>query len=415
MQEFNEKVGEKVMATKSSWDYSTKYNKTAPKGWNRYITNTRTLIKNAKIAPKNRHEAGITNSMNKKLHFHLNRSVGQSSYAKTTGLYFDRLYSIYPQYELTSTCTYVFFVRPILNILDKNTNQLVSLSNNRKFYTQNSSPDRDQFFRWMRKSYPYVLFNLSGGRIKGHDFMPILTGKTESISLPDYTIKDYKLTQPYTGYNMPYASHALESMTGGEFEVTFRDDAELSILKLFQTWLYYINGVTRNVFSPRDSFISNNKADYCTSVYVITCKEDATEIIHWMKYTGAFPTKAPHSNLSFNLRGKVENRITIPFAYFHQAPLDPLDIIGFNKNAHVTKDASKIPYVPIYNKATVGKMGMKDPRDATMKRITGNRWRITTASPVVLGTGNGFVKCPFICKLGNKYYLRWKKVDLTPT
>lgn len=399
------------MASKP-WYYGTKYEKDC-----KYITNTKTLVKNAKIAPKNRTKAGITKLIDDKIHYHLNASIGKLSYERTTSKYFDRLYSVHPNFELSSTCTYVFFVRPDLNILEKKTHQLISLDHNRKFYTQNSSPNRDQFFRWMNKAHPWVLSQLSGNRITGHDFMPLLTGRVESISLPDYKIKDYKLTQPFTGYNMPYASHALESMTGGEFEVTFRDDGEMRILKLFQTWLYYINGVTRNIFSPKASYISNNKADYCTSVYVFTCKPDASEIIHWMKYTGAFPTTAPHSGQSFNLRGQTNNKVTIPFSYFHQEPLNPLSIIDFNKNAHITKDASKVPYMPIYNTVSVGKIGMKDPRDATQKRIVTKAIpgsRISKSSYVSWGTGSGYVKAPFIRKVDNRYYLVWKQLDLSP-
>lgn len=351
--------------------------------------------------------------MQHKIHYHLNDSIGEGSYVNNVLMNFDRLYSVWPNFELTTTYTYVFFIRPDLNILDKN-NHLISLSPKRKGYLQNSSPDRDQFFRWMYKAHPIVLSQLSGTRIKGHDFIPMLTGRVESINLPDYKLKDYKLTQPYTGYNMPYASHALESLTGGEFEVTFRDDFDYNILKLFHCWLYYINGVTRNLFSPKAPYVRNNKVDYCTSVYVITCKPDASEIVHWVKYTGAFPTTAPHSGLSFNLRGAANNKVTIPFAYFHQEPLNPLSIIDFNKNAHVTKDASKVPYIPIYNKTSVRSIGMTKKDDPLARLPSGIKNDFVASSSVSWGTGSGLVKCPFICKEGNRYYLRWKEAKLGP-
>lgn len=396
-----------------TWYYNSKYDKKAPKDWNKFITNTETPASKEKIAPENRIKAGITASIDNKIHYHLNDSVGLGNYSKNTTLYFDRLYSIWPNNELTSTCTYVFFVRPDLNIIDSNTNKLISTS--KKGYLSNGSPSIDQYFKWMNSVFPNVLGQLSGSRVKGHDFMPMLTGRVESINLPDYKIKDYKLTQPYSGYNMPYASHALESITGGEFEVTFRDDADLIVLKLFQCWLYYINGVTRNMFSPKAAYLRNNKVDYCTSVYVITCKADASEIIHWVKYTGAFPTTAPHSNMSFNLRGGTNNKITIPFAYFHQEPLNPLSLIDFNKNAHITKNASKVPYIPIYNKTSVKSIGMKKtPSLINLPR--GLSYGFDAGASVSGGTGNGLVKCPFIYKNKetNKYYLRWIEANLSP-
>lgn len=400
--------------SENTWHYNSKYVKPVSANWNKYITNTKTLASNEQISPKNRIVAGITDSINKKLHYHMNDSVWVGSYAANSAKYFDRLYSIWPDYELTSTCTYVFFVRPDLNIIDKSNNKLVVNAQNRKGYMPNGSPSRDQFFRRMNKVYPYLLGNLSGERITGHDFMPVLTGRVESINLPDYKVKDYKLTQPFSGYNMPYASHALESMTGGEFEVTFREDSELSIIYLFHTWLYYINGVTRNLFSPKTVYIRNNKTDYCTSVYVITCKADASEIIHWVKYTGAFPTSVPHSNFSFNLRGGVNNKITIPFAYFHQEPLNPLSIIDFNKNAHITKDASTIPYIPVYSKTTVGGIGLKNKRLTTINLPKGMSHAFFGSVSAMNGTGSGLVKSPFICKEGKKYYLRWKEAKLSP-
>lgn len=396
-----------------TWYYESKHTKQLPKDWNKYITNSSTLREDEKISPGNRVSAGITDSIDKKLHYHMNANSGNASYARNTALYFDRLYSVYPDIELTSTCTYVFFVRPDLNILDKTTNKLVSLAQTRAGYTANSCPARDQFFRWMNRAYPNVLGQLSGTRVKGHDFMPMLTGRVESINLPDFKVKDYKLTQPYSGYNMPYASHALESMTGGEFEVTFRDDVNLRIMLLFQAWLSYINNVTRNIFSPKKVFIRNNKTDYCTSVYVFTCKPDGSEIIHWVKYTGAFPTAVPHSNMSFNLRGGVNNKITIPFVYFHQEPLNPLSIIDFNKNAHITKDASNVPYIPLYNSASVQSIGLhKKQHETNLPR--GMSYAFHGSASVSNGTGHGLVGCPFICKEKNKYYLRWKGANLSP-
>ena len=396
------------------WNYSSKYIKQAPKGWNKYITNTKTLVKDAQIAPKNRVAAGITNKIDNAIHFYLNDSIGQGGYEKNISTNFDRLYSVYPEFELADACTYVFFVRPDLNIIDTKTNKLASLSENRGFMYSSSCPARDQFYKWMYKTYPHVLMNISGRGIKGHQFMPLLTGRVEAINLPDYTIKDYKLTQPFTGYNMPYASHALESMTGGEFEVTFRDNNDMMILKLFQAWVQYISNVTRNVFSPRLTYVRNNRADYCTSVYVITCKGDASEIVHWVKYTGAFPTKVPHSNLSFNLRGGVNNKVTIPFAYFHQEPINPLSIIDFNKNANVKTDASKVKYKPIYESVSVSLIGLKDKRSTAAKKVISPSWKYSASASVSAGTGNGLVGCPFICKIKNKYYLRWKSSSVKP-
>lgn len=397
-----------------TWDYIARDIRKPPN--DPYITNTKVLQENEVIVPGDPADKPmkITTTMDNVIHYNLNMDTGTGGYEKNTAIHFDRFYSIYPEHEMTGLCQYVFFVKPDLNILKNGSHTLISLDSERARYSQNTSPNNDQFLRYMNARHPYVLANLSGNRIANHDFMPILTGRVESISLPDYKIKDYKMTQPYSGYNLPYASHALESSTGGEFEVVFRDDDDMRILLLFQTWLYYIDAVTRNHFAPKMKYIRNNRADYCTSIYVITCKPEGSEIVHWMKYTGAFPTVAPHSNLSFNLRGGANNKVTINFDYFHQEPLNPLSIVDFNKNANIKKNAARISYIPVYNSEKISVLGMKDKRSKTQKFAGANNTKFNTKAPIAFGTGNGLAGCPFICREGKKYYLRWKKLNLSP-
>jgi hypothetical protein len=412
----------------STWKYTPKYTKKEGKNDLKYITNTKIENTSAtfshpigkqKLSPSSHADAGISKKMGKAMKFNLNMNTGKGGYKENVGKYFDRLYSVYPEHEIDNLCQYVFIVRPDLNIVQDSTNKLVSLGDSRADYLPNSSPDKDQLFRYMKKAYPYILYNLSGTELSGHDFIPYLVGRTESLNLPDYTIKDYKMNQPFTNYNLPYASHALESQTGGQFEITFREDDDFQIHKLFQTWLYYIDGVTRNKFGPKVKYIKDNRIDYACSVYCITCKADATEIVYWTKYTGAFPTSVPNSDLSFNLRGSPNNKVTIPFDYFYTESLNPYILVDFNKNAHVTSNASKQAYIPIYRSGTVSSIGMAESRSKERKAVTKVRDGLGTqfvkSAPVALGSGNALVGAPFVCKIGNKYYLRWKKIkNLTP-
>lgn len=356
------------------------------------------------------------NNVDKKMKFNMNMNWG-NAYANTA-TNFDRLYSIYPSKEIDNICQYVFMVRPDLNIL-KNQYELVTYSKSQieSGYYPAASPSNDLFFRYMLKHYPMMLRNLSGNRFPGdHDFIPYLVSRTESMQIPDYTIKSYKFTQPYTNYNMPYASHASESYTGGTFEITFREDNEYRIHKLFQTWLYYIDGVTRNMFGPKMTYIKNNRYDYATSVYCITCAADAETILFWTKYTGCFPTSVPNSDLSFNLRGTPNNKVTIPFDYFLQESLDPHILVDFNKNAHVVNNNSNgLGYIPVYRSKTLGGIGMKDYRTKENKSIgsVNAKTSFSKNTPADLGSGNGLVGCPFICKIDGDYLLRWKKTNIS--
>lgn len=384
----------------------------------KYITNTKTLKKNERFSPPQ-----FTSShkkVDRLVKYEMNMTYGKSR--TNTELYFDRLYSIYLDQEMDNLCQYVFMVRPSMNLFkDSKGTKLATLTKsqiNSGFYA-NSYPAQDQFFRYMKKTYPNILRSLTSTLQGGsHDFIPYLVGRTESLQIPDYSIKGYKMNQPYTNYDLPYASHALDSATGGDFDITFREDNELRIHKLFQAWLYYIDGVTRNRFSPKTKFIMHNKFDYATSVYCITCKADAETIVYWTKYTGAYPTAVPNSDLSFNLRGSVNNKVTIPFTYFLQEAMDPYILVDFNKNAHVVKSNNK-GFIPVYRSDSLKYTGIKDYRSSTQKKLdsklSGSKVKVNLNTPAMLGSGNGLVGCPFICKVKEGghyvYKLRWKRVS----
>lgn len=263
---------------------------------------------------------------------------------KTTNFWFDRFYSIYPQEELSSLVQYVFFVRPDCNILSGNGTKA-------KLVSQMKT---DPFYTYMYKKYLRVLECLTDNFISSHDFMPFLVGRTESLQIPDYTLKSNKIMQPYTGLGIPYASHGLESTSGGTFEVTFREARDLRVQYFFYAWLKYIDGVTRNIYSAKSKYINANKIDYCTSVYLITCEPDGETIVHWSKYTGAFPTNAPLSELSFNLRsGSVPNKPSYTFEYYKAEHFNPYILQDFNTNSHVT-DKSNITRLKMYRKDALG-------------------------------------------------------------
>lgn len=416
--EFKQYYNRKIEKFSHTYEYDpVKLKRVKAPTTNKYITNTKTLKKNQTFSPDS--FTSTHNKVNKLVEYEMNMTYGKSK--TNTELYFDRLYSVYLDLEMDNLCQYVFMVRPNLNIfMDNNPSKLAKLTEsqiNAGFYA-NSSPSKDQFFRYMKKTYPYMLQSLTYELPGNHDFIPYLVGRTESLQIPDYSIKGYTMNQPYTNYELPYASHGLDSSTGGDFDITFREDNELKIHKFFQTWLYYIDGVTRNRFSPKTKYIMHNKIDYATSVYCITCKADAETIVYWTKYTGAYPTTVPNSSLSFNLRGSVDNKITIPFRYFLQEAMDPYILIDFNKNAHVTKPNSQ-GYMPVYRSDTMKYTGLKDYRTSTQKKLDSKlenaNVRVNLNTPAMLGSGNGLVGSPFICKVkeGGKYVykLRWKRVS----
>jgi hypothetical protein len=166
-----------------------------------------------------------------------------------------------------------------------------------------------------------------------HSFMPYLTSRVESLQLPDYTIKQNTLVQPYTKYSMPYTTSAIESTTGGSFDLTFREDKYYSLHKLFYAWVYYQNNVMRNIFRPKTGYIKHNALDYATSIYDFIVDETGENIIYWAKYTGCVPTGVPMSDLSFNRNSGAETKISIPFSYFLCEHMDINILMDFQYNS----------------------------------------------------------------------------------
>lgn len=276
---------------------------------------------------------------------------------------FDRYYSIYPDLESAGLRQYVFIVRPDLNILDEKNPNFVS-----------EACKKDNMINNLVKTNNIVMRQLTDQLSTEHDFMTFVTGRIESLQIPDMTIKNYSISQPYTNLLMPYGGNAWESKTGGTFDITFRDDRYLRLHKMFQVWVHYIDGVTRNSLYPKQKYTIYNKIDYATSVYYFICDVDGETLLWWSKYTGAFPITVPNSDLSFNLRGSYDARLSIPFVYFYHEALNVEILHDFNRNAN-----------PL------------------------NRTYINSYNPDVVGTDNAMAGAPFIYRknTASNFKLRW--------
>jgi len=274
---------------------------------------------------------------------------------------FDRWYTPDLTKDEVSGRHYVFFCRPDLYLVESSGGASYKLN------TKNGIA-KDQFFRYLGKYYPQIITSLcaefansstmqkttqsaatgsgygnsqledgtkdkNGAKLTIHSLIPYLTGRVESLQLPDYQIKNYNLTQPYTKYSIPYASSAIESQTGGTFDITFRDDGEFSIRKFFFAWIYYMDGVMRNRFYPKDKYLKYNCFDYATCIYDIMVDATGENIIWWTKYVGCFPLSVPISDLSFNRGSAPEQKCSIPWAYYLCEPLNLMSLIDLNFNS----------------------------------------------------------------------------------
>lgn len=306
---------------------------------------------------------------------------------------FDKYQSVYLNNELSERLiTYVFFVRPICNLLNPSggPNEQCILNPTTK-YVYNLTPECiDYISRYSRYSE--------------HEFIPYFTSRVESIQSSDVTLATATMEQPYTGYKLPYAINTFDSLTGGTFDVTFREDKELRITNTHRAWVEYINSVSYgfmcaenrsraaidnnepfSVINGMSNIIGGNIIDYMGSVYTIVCQPDGSEIVWFDKYTGIFPTNIPDSSFSFNRGGNQDNKISITYAYFHHGAMNPeILLYDFNKNAKYGESAVK-----------------GDP--------TENNWHFAqNYNKEIVGAGNGYAGTPHIVvnKTSNGRYNR---------
>lgn len=334
---------------------------------------------------------------------------------------FNRWYTINVDEETTPTRHYIFFCRPDLYLLDPTGRSLSSESRVNKdpyfiqlfnerpeivkslcaeysLSTTQSNSSTKSYYSGMYANgvptgsgYGNAVFldgtkNRSGSlSLPLHSLVPFLTGRVESLQVPDYNVKTYTLTQPYTKYSLPFAVNAIESTTGGTFDVSFREDKDLSVTKYFYSWLYYMDGVSRNIFKPKDKYILYNALDYATSVYDVLVDATGERIVWFGKYTGVIPTSVPTSDLSWSKGGTPNSALNISFAYFHFEQMNPEILIDLNYNSLGYAYMNKL-------KDTSGTLGMD-------YMSIYNEYEATT--------GVSMVGRPFITRQSNQYYLRW--------
>jgi hypothetical protein len=238
--------------------------------------------------------------------------------------YFNRYRTIYPGDELVNGKKYIFIVKPNLNIYD--------------------ACQKDAYFSSILSTKPYILDLLTHSTDEDNHFISFLTDRAMSFSIPDYSVSEYKLDQPFTGFSTSYAGNSNEIRTNQSTQVQFRETANLDITTLFDAWIKYIDLVSYGIVMPYYDYVQSplrygvNIIDYATSIYEIITKPDGTEIIYWAKMTGLFPTLIPHSNFQFSPDDKIDNGVEIQFSGGLPETLNPRILGDFNYNAGLFDD-----------------------------------------------------------------------------
>ena len=296
---------------------------------------------------------------------------------------FNRFYAVFPDMEMPQDLkSYVFITRPELNLLgDSDGGYRAQGSPSNQLAADNAG---DQRLQMLSATNPEILYMLTNGFSDYHDFIPYLQGRTESLQLPDYQIRTSDFTIPFYSYKFTYPTVTNESITGGQFDITFRDDEDLRIMKLFQFWIYYMDAVMKNKMKPSRSHITNNYYDFMCSVYEIICDPTSERILYFAKYTGCYPISVPISNLSHNLRSNVDNKVSVSFNYMMVEAFEPRIVQDFNNNSRVSGMRSAELYNDTYGMVTDALVGhpyiqpTSDEHGLLLKWYDRSSGRITT-------------------------------------
>lgn len=303
---------------------------------------------------------------------------------------FNRYSVTYADDEISSALGYVFMVRPDLYLLDER-----STVNDIEL---NEQAKTDPLFTYLKVTDPIALLSLTNvGGGPPHQFIPFLVDRVEEYQIPDLDVGTHEMVQPFTGFTTVYGGNSNAYLSKSQFSISFRESANLRVTKMFQAWINYINGITMNLYSPREYYLQSKYyegaqvIDYATSIYYIKTRPDG-EIVYFHKTTGAFPTQVPLSQQSFNRGGTQETRVQVQFVGGYPESLNPTTLGEFNYNSLGSKFSlsGNVKLAPDYDESGIGGTG-----------FTGD---LMTGSPVIIMQDN-------VSPGRVRFFLSWQRLE----
>lgn len=213
---------------------------------------------------------------------------------------------------------YVFFVTPNLNIGSSD-------SSNHNF-------ESDSFLYNTLMREPHIIKSLTNDLEHTSPIIKVLTNNALSFETRDLSMKTIQTHETFEGYKTLMPISFIESMSGDQFSVSYRESPDLEVMKLHKIWLDYIYFIRRGKFRPDNSTLQAGELDFMTSVYYFATKPDARTITYFAKYTGVAPTSIPYSTLSYK-RGEHASDLefSYSYSYMYKEDLDPNIIYDFKQ------------------------------------------------------------------------------------
>ena len=171
----------------------------------------------------------------------------------------------------------------------------------------------------------------------GGTFMKLFFNRVASTPASNEVLSTLDYTETWNKYKIPIGTSTKDSKIAGNFEMQFREDPELQIMKTIKLWVNYIEGLFMgDVISSYATSTSLSDAqtaiiDYMSSVYTFSVAPDGKTLQHWSKYTGVFPNKNPYDIFSSDDGDiKVIERVSVDFLFAYKEDLDITILRDFN-------------------------------------------------------------------------------------
>jgi hypothetical protein len=149
--------------------------------------------------------------------------------------------------------------------------------------------------------------------------LPILTNRALNMPTTSLNLESIPFMEGSNDTKISLPDRITESQYSGSVTLNFLEDADLSIWKLFNYWITFIDTAKYGLIRP--TYLSKNKFSVGDSLYVpyvssIYCflLGDAGEIKYFCRYGAAFPTNIP-SDLFEMTRGDVKENLEVPIEF----------------------------------------------------------------------------------------------------
>lgn len=249
----------------------------------------------------------------------------------------------HPDHELEKLYGYVFFTRPDINLIKDDgmniTDECFKLPMISDIYNS-----RDiELIRNLK---------ISAGGV----FVNPITNFAESLEFSDTILKTRVSAETSTDWKITFGGRLNESRASNTFNIQYHDDRNLTVYKLHQVWIEYINAATMGRVKPKREHILKRVIDYACSAYMFLVAEDGVTIKYYGKYIGVFPTNLPDSVFNWNEGDSYKKLdLTIQYQYSFFDPMNPIIINEFNRIArpgNVNGQGATGELLPIYNPGT---------------------------------------------------------------